>query len=258
MYNLKVMSDVHLEMYDTYPGIDKFVATYEKTNIDIICLCGDIGDPGTPTYEMFLRDCAHIAKVVIFVILGNHEMYGKTPQQAAKLVQDVVANIGDKVVFLNNTFHDIGNWRFLGSTLWSDIDTTHAWNIRTMISDFQRIKGWCIGSCKEAHNMNMLWLRINCDLAEEDGKQVVILTHHAPLMSVGHPKYKSSNLKSAFASDLHDFIKRRTNIIRYWFYGHDHYSLITKVDNTIIASNQVGYYDDYNDTKYDRNFLLTI
>lgn len=258
MYNIKVISDVHLEMYDDYPDISNFIAINDTSaHIDIICLCGDIGDPNKSEYERFLRDCAQYATIVVLVILGNHEMYGKHPYDTAKMVEDIVARIGDKVKLLNNTSYDVGNYRFLGTTLWSEIDTRYAWDIRTRLSDFHRIKDWNIGSYIETYNMNMLWLRIECDMADVDEKKLVIMSHHAPLMSVGHPKHMQSCLKSAFSSDLYEFIARRSHLIKYWFYGHDHYSTTTKVNETVVTSNQVGY-NSSEDTKFDPALILVL
>lgn len=242
-YNVKVLSDIHLEHYTEYPGIDTFIVCKDKCHqIDIICLCGDIGDPSTAIYEQFIRDCCELCSYKTFIILGNHEMYNKTIADTVRHTQECCERVGEKACFLNNTTYDIDDmYRFIGTTLWTDIDASEAWNIRSTINDFHHIKGWNMNEWIETFQKNMTWLRMEVDRAHEDNKQLVILTHHVPLMSLGHPMYKSSDIKSAFSSDLSQFIRDNTEDIKYWFYGHDHYSTSTTICNTIIASNQFGY-----------------
>lgn len=255
MLKVKLLSDIHLEKLESYPGIAAFIP--EKDEIDVICLCGDIGDPRDLSYTHFLRDCANKCNIHTFVIMGNHEAYGDSIQNTTKVISTVCDIINkqigkEKAVFLNNSYVDVHDYRFMGTTLWTDIDPSEAWNIRCSIADFQYIKGWGIGESISKFHENVAWLRVNIQAASEDNKKAVILSHHVPLLSLGNPEYAGSPLKSAFASDLSEFIKQNTDTISYWFYGHDHYSATKKVGNTIIMSNQKGYYDEENNNMNDR------
>lgn len=245
--NVALLSDVHLELSDRpYDGIDRYISPHIK-DIDIICLCGDIGSPNELSYHQFIMDCAKRCARHTFVIMGNHEAYGMSVEECQKKIANVCSSVNEhmavknKVMFLNNTMYDVESYRFMGTTLWSEIDNTEAWHIRCCVSDFHRIKDWSIGNWMNAFFTSISWLRSNLDNAYEDDKQVVVLSHHAPLLELGHPKYADSDLKSAYASDLSGLLKNHADVLRYWFYGHNHYSQSITYENTHIISNQVGY-----------------
>lgn len=238
---IHVVSDIHLEHRGSF--------SLPETQFDILCLCGDIGNPALPSYKDFLSQCAAKSSLYTFVIMGNHEAYGKTLQQTADMIQTVCDDVNlqiaeTKVVFLNNACFDLANgYRVIGTTLWSNIVSSDAWHIRTHLSDFSRIKGWSIGEVNDEFAKNVVWLRCILLESEIENKKVVIMTHHAPLLTLGHPKHLSSPLQSAFASDLEGLISKHTHVLKYWFYGHNHYSQRMKVKDTVILSNQVGYSD---------------
>jgi 3',5'-cyclic AMP phosphodiesterase CpdA len=261
MITIKLISDVHLEKMNEYPGIDAFFPVSEP-DPDIICLCGDIGCPRDASFKSFLMDCAQRCKQQTLLVMGNHEAYGKTIEatvnEIQKVCSEVNACIGEhKVSFMEKSLYDCGDIRFIGTTLWSEIDTSEAWNIRSCISDFMRIQKWGIGECNEVYYRNVSWIKQQVCEAWLKGMQVVVLTHHAPLMSLGHPKHAGSELKSAFASDLSELIKEYNETIKYWFYGHDHYSTTKKIGDTTVMSNQYGY-DKYDEAGYDPTLCIVI
>lgn len=256
MYSVKVLSDTHLEHYDTYPGLSHFMSI--DTPIDIICLCGDIGDPLSDMYQQFLADCSYFCKVKTLVVYGNHEMYGKTQEYTTKLIECTCSTLGDKIQFLDNSTCDIGEYRFIGTILWTKLDFSKAWKIRTHISDFYQIKGWTLSAWQTSYEKNVSWLDAQLKQATIEHKKIIILTHHVPLLSLGHPKYAGSELQSAFASDLSDMINTYSPIIQYWFYGHDHYSTQVSVDSsTIVMSNQFGYQNNRS-LNYDPSLIINI
>lgn len=237
---IRVLSDIHLEHRGHFE--------LPRDPTDIICLCGDIGDPSLPSYRTFLEHCAEQSRMYTFVIMGNHEAYGKTLKQTSNIIQSICEAINrdiraDKIVFLNNTAFDIpgSEFRILGTTLWSDIHPKFAWHIRNSLSDFSRIKDWSIGAAKEAYDHSLMWLRGQLQEAWLEDKKVVVMSHHAPLLSLGRPKHLSSSLQSAFASDLSDLIQEYTHLLKFWFYGHNHHSQKVTMKDTVIASNQIGY-----------------
>lgn len=239
MINIKLLSDVHLEKYSDYPGLECFIAPSDV--VDIICLCGDIGDPTEASYKRFLEECVERSKLHTFVILGNHECYGRTIAKTVEIAEKVCHDVG--AVFLNNTRFDLPEFklRILGTTLWSELDTSCAWELRTCIADFQCIKEWGMGEWMDSYHNNISWLRSSIQEAEDDEVKLIVMTHHVPLMSAGDPKYAGSNIKSAFASNLRKMIEDNTKTIKFWFYGHDHYSMCTDVADTKVVSNQLGY-----------------
>jgi predicted phosphohydrolase len=260
MLSVKLLSDIHLEKMKSYPGLSHFII--EERNIDIICLCGDIGDPREESYKMFLTDCAKKCNMHTFVVMGNHEMYGKTIKETSSIINNICKNInidlGDnKIIFLDQGSFDVQNIRFLGTTLWSDIDPQEAWNIRCCINDFRAIISWGISQHNYAFSKSVQWLQSSIEKAKADNKKVVVMTHYVPVMNVGNPQFVSSPLKSAFASDLYDFIKKYKDLILYWFYGHNHYSESTIIaDTTCVVSNQMGYQKETN--KFNKDHIINI
>jgi len=85
--------------------------------------------------------------------------------------------------------------------------------------------------------------------------KAIVMTHHAPLMSVGNPIHTDSVLHSAFASDLSSLILSYSDTIKYWMYGHDHYSMMVNVGAATIISNQVGYKGEHC-TLYKKDLIL--
>lgn len=253
MYHVKVISDIHLENKDDVIFEDYF-DTSEK--IDIICLCGDIGNPKQESYIQFLKSCAEFCVIQTLVLMGNHEAYGKSIEETEGLIKNICASIDPtKITFLNNSTYDLGEFRFLGTTLWSELDTRYCYEIRSSISDFWCIKDWNIGKWRDMYFDNVVWLRLHSEEARQENKQVIIMSHHAPLQYVGNSKYADSQLKSAFCSDMHDFIKNRKDVIRYWFYGHDHHSMQSEVDGVIVLSNQVGY-GEHEKSLYNKHLTI--
>lgn len=250
--NILLLSDLHLEKKSIDLNLEYFT---EICNPDIICLCGDIGDPLNQNYQHFLLDCANKCIIKTFVIMGNHEAYGKTLSETSNMISKICKK-HDKLVFLNNSAFDVGNIRFLGSTLWSDIDISESWNIRCDISDFHNILNWGIGQCKQTFSSNITWIQNELNVARNNNIHVVVLTHHVPLLSLGDPKYKGSPLKSAFASDLKKLFSSNSDIIKLWCYGHDHYSMDIVLEGTRIVSNQYGYNQEQ--TRFNKSKVISL
>lgn len=94
-----ILSDIHLEM-DKNSNTEKTdIIYYFDNQADILFLLGDIGNVYEDRYWNFIRSCADRYKKV-FVILGNHEMYGTCVENAVKKMREQCKTI-DNVVFLN-------------------------------------------------------------------------------------------------------------------------------------------------------------
>lgn len=234
---LKVISDIHLEKYNEYPDPYTFLGSCKNAPCDIICLCGDIGDPKQDMYKRFLIDCANICRLRTFVVLGNHEFYGSDISSTKKLVYEICAQ-HDKLVMMDNTVHVVGDITFLGTTMWSKIDSTRMWDITHSINDFFRIHGWTGCACLQEFHRSRQWLIDSLAICKSP--HVVLLTHHVPLLGIGNHVHAKGTLESAFASDMSDIITAYSDRIRYWLYGHNHYSEHRIVDGVHVISNQVG------------------
>lgn len=240
----QILSDIHLEHYDTYPGIKTFIS--DVGSADYLCLCGDIGAPFEPSYKRFLEECADGSWKKVFVIAGNHEMYGKRLKEVYNHINTLCNQIdSNKLVFLQNTGFDVSdNIRVIGATLWSEIDYDEHYSIGCFIADFRKIKDFTTNDYGEEYVKTVKF--IQKELSNNPNKNFVILTHHVPLLTCGSPKYLGSPLSSAYRSNLRHLM---TDQVLLWAYGHDHYSMRVKVENTLVVSNQFGYPGEIMDHK---------
>ena len=98
---IQIISDVHLEFYQSFPRIKK------NPGVEIVCLLGDIGYPTERNYRDFLIYLSGLFRVVI-VIAGNHEYYNvsKKKEEVDNYINDKVVNI-ENIHFLNNSTYNL-------------------------------------------------------------------------------------------------------------------------------------------------------
>jgi Icc-related predicted phosphoesterase len=236
----QVLSDIHLDFYKQYPGIDYFI---KNKSADYLCLCGDIGNPFRHSYKTFLHECSQYYKYV-FIIAGNTEFYDHEIHEIDLEIGRICQNISKNLIFLNNAGFDIprSNVRVIGSTLWSHITEKQLYMVKLTVSDFLRIKKMDVNMYESKHKESVDY--INSELTNENNlkKRFVVITHHAPLLNIGNPKYLGSTISSAFETDLSHLFHSNVSM---WFYGHNHYNKVFMKHHTIVASNQVGYPDEH-------------
>lgn len=242
---IKLLSDIHLEFYkeDEIPSASSFL---NSDRSDFLCLCGDLGDPFSERYRAFLTQCAKMQSYKhIFVIAGNHEFYGHTEMEnVVKHMHELCNELGPtKVTFLEKEGFDIPETdiRVVGSTLWSEIESEQASDIRCFIADYRRIPAWTMHSNDTVHKESLAFIHNELKSAKLSGKRLIVMSHHAPLLVCGKPEHQGSQLSSAFKNDLYELINQNTEQIAAWFYGHDHHSACLRVGNTTVASFQKGY-----------------
>lgn len=228
---IKVLSDIHLEYLEEYPGLEAYLTEGEE--VDVFCLCGDIGDPGSVFYRRFLLECAEYCKVRTLVIMGNHEAYFKLVSETERMIARVCEG-HERLTFLQTTTWDAGGVRFAGATLWSAIDPKDTVRMRDYVADFRSIARWGVSECTRRHREHVAWLQGEIERARQEDKKLVVLTHHVPVRVGGDA------LQSAFSTDLSELIEGAGDVLAYWFYGHNHTSGSVRIGNTWVMSNQVG------------------
>lgn len=118
-YVYYVISDIHLERKNEYQkqflldAINKVINdnTLEKKET-IIIFSGDV-DNGTKAYDWFKK----INSQIIYVP-GNHEFWENNYFDTIKNLKE---NQPKNVKFLYNDFEEIGDFIFVGSTMWTDV-----------------------------------------------------------------------------------------------------------------------------------------
>lgn len=253
--HFQYMSDLHLELF---PG---FRIRPEDVRAPFLVLAGDVGTPATREYTAFLASCARLYEKV-FVVLGNHEGYGKPSwQQAVEDARKTAAEIsaddgGGAVVVLHNDAYDIveGAVRVLGCTLWSDVSDDERSDVQMLMMDYRNIGGgFNVDLSRHMHSLDVAWLKRELQRARRDGVKCVVVTHHAPLIKgTSDAKYSGSGVNSAFATDLSDMISAHVDVAPFWIHGHTHHSHVLEVppgaregrgggEVARVVSNQRGY-----------------
>ena len=271
-----VCSDLHLEFGD--------LNIKNEDNVDVLILSGDIlvesdlqifdrrqiemgfmQARSVRFHEFFQRVCFQFPHVIY--IAGNHEHYHgdfahTISNLKRKLAHHTNLHILDREVF------DLGDVRFIGSTLWTDMNkedplTLHA--MKKMMNDFRCVKNSnrevhfkdpegkfhtrvatfspedaveehrkCLGYIKEVYSSTPPWMN------------VVVVGHHTPSHTSCHPRYKDDQIMNGgYHSDLSEFILDRPGI-KLWTHGHTHESFDYMIGSTRIVCNPRGY-DGYED-----------
>ena len=246
---ISLADDLHLEFDPTF-------RLYNTENTDVLILAGDIcvidhlnrGDNSPYTlnkmeYTDFFRTCSREWDKV-FVVAGNHEYYYGYIDTYPTFYKEYLSQF-ENITFLNNTSEDYDGVRFVGGTLWTNMDNYNPITemmIEQYMNDF-RIINWQKNYRRfRATDAERLFeetlIRFN-DLIDLNTKTVVI-THHAPSGLSIHPKYSGDKFNGGYKSDLEDWIRVRPNI-SLWCHGHVHNPVDYMIDNTRVICNPKGY-----------------
>lgn len=78
------------------------------------------------------------------------------------------------------------------------------------------------------------------ELSDTNDQRTIVVTHHIPTFFNYPEKYRYSELNTAFATELLDFIEPSS--VDYWIFGHSHEMVPDfKIGKTTLTTNQLGY-----------------
>ncbi len=233
---IQYASDLHLEHYDKV-AFQPLLRPVAPT----LVLAGDVGRPDRSTYRQFLQYCSSNWRD-IFVVAGNHELYNSRhagnwkhmPVGSVDTVQkriDQCQRIADEfnnVHFLNRRRVDRDGVAFIGCTLWTDLSQGGAVEAGRMMNDYRLIavpgeEGKPMPITPDItsawHWKDRTWLDGEISACEEEGRPVVVITHHLPTHDLISANYKDHPLNAAFASHADELIRP---LVRAWIAGHTH------------------------------------
>jgi predicted phosphodiesterase len=237
---LHVLSDLHLEMAPFELG----GGPGNTPDAEILVLAGDTAT-GTRGVQ-WAREQAR-GRPVLYVA-GNHEFYGHDLPGLIDELREAAS--GSTVRVLENDEVQLEGTRFLGCTLWSDFDFDGPEHrdrsmrvCERVVNDFSHIGFGMTGrplSPRDARSLHLESRRWLAERLEEpfDGHTIVI-THHAPLISVRPEQPALRALGGAFASDVTDLMGGER--VALWIYGHTHRAGDVDVRGTRVLSNPRGY-----------------
>lgn len=240
MKKLQYVSDIHLELrkIDDIPTIQPIDANA------YLALCGDIGNPFLPNYKKFLGIHSKLF-IHILIVSGNHEYYTNTTKRSMEMVNKEINTIClsyPNITYLNKSKIIIGNTKFIGCTLWSDVS-----NIKTLaeniMNDYKHI--YVTGSRKinllKAENVISLnknmkdWIQKQLVKISDKYNKIIILTHHAPSFKMlSHDDIYSP----CYGNDMDNLM---SSYISHWISGHTHDSIKLDIKGTKCVSNCMGY-----------------
>ncbi|KAF8537236.1 ser/Thr protein phosphatase [Trichophaea hybrida] len=242
---LQILSDLHLESPKAY---DIYIIPVTCHNL---ALLGDIGLSIHPELFTFLSTLLDRYRR-IFYIPGNHEPYHSSWEETKRrfsLFESQMSQEEGKgeFIFMTCRRYDIPDtgYTVLGCTLFSRIDPLNEEDVSSGVNDFYHISGWDTASHNAAHISDLDWLNSEVTLAEQEGREVVILTHHSPSISkaANNPVHVGSKIQSAFASDLSKEACWMSRRVRLWAWGHTHWNFEMPMPGGGKAvGNMRGYY----------------
>lgn len=216
----------------------------------MVVLAGDI-DLGTRGIEWAAKE---FERIPIVYVAGNHEYYstdGRTLQEIAGEMQDLARSYG--VELLNPGVAEVGGWRFIGATLWSDF-SLYGDNERAFTLDYAR---------RELNDFRLIWTEepdsekrrfqptdafnrhlrerdfLFAEIQNGDPAHTVVVTHFVPTARAIEKRYQGDLLTPAFVSDLDAAIENSDAAA--WIFGHHHSCWNFRLGSTQMISNQQGY-----------------
>jgi predicted phosphodiesterase len=232
---IRIVSDLHLEFSKKI--IKSLISSQEDNYCDCLIMAGDI-----VTYKN-INDLVDILDIFspryqkIFYVLGNHEYYHKNDINIVNLYREICNKYPNVILLENDSYKLNDNWTILGTTLWSNISEK---GLR-MMSDGRYIS---MEDILEKHTKAVKFLEDQINLREvatEDGslssENFIVVTHHLPSKSLVHRKYSHYD-NSGFASSCDHLFRDN---IKYFVYGHTHTKSITKIGQTNLICNSLGY-----------------
>lgn len=233
---IQYCSDLHLEFQDNKNYLDRFPL---KPEGDVLLLAGDIVLFKTmKKHEEFFKYCSDNFETTYW-IPGNHEYYHF---DLADVKTPLHEKIKENVFLLNNQTVTYKNVELLFTTLWSHIPPQHEWEVQKNVNDFYQIrnkgKNFTANDFNALHKTDFNFLK--SALAKPTDKQCIVVSHHVPTLMHYPEQYRYSEINSAFATELFDFIE--SSHAAYWIYGHHHCNTPAfKIGNTNMLTNQLGY-----------------
>lgn len=234
---IQIASDLHLEFDSQKKWLENFPLNVVG---DVLVLAGDISIWMEPIkWNDWFLDWATSNYKYVVMVHGNHSFYRNG--DLARVKDGLVETIYPNLYYGHNTSVILDGVEFILSPLWSNIDMNLEFYIRQAMSDFKYIKYdeqvLGVRHYNKLHQECVTFLEET--FKEEPTHHRVVVTHHAPSLSLESPKHRNSPLTSAFVSDLDHLIEKSK--ATYWVYGHTHTNIQGQVGETKLVTNQLGY-----------------
>lgn len=251
---IQIVSDLHLEFPENREWLEKNPLIPKG---DILLMAGDIITDKKKKKARFFYD--QIVQDFPFIIstMGNHEFYKGEIEYAYPFYKSKIA---EKFIKLNNQSYVIEDIKIIVSTLWSLIPDDKKDICSRYMNDYHMIwnkRDYPLNPYDTNIYYNLSVQYINNELKKPFTGKVIVMTHHMPSYKCLTKRPYNLDLRCAYASDLDELIISHPNIV-YWFTGHSHDFNITKIGNTQIIRNPLGYVSDSQQVDFKRDFIVEL
>lgn len=265
---LQLVSDLHLDTHD-HAGNLLTQGLRRHPLADLVVIAGDVGN-GIASLGR-LRQLFGPGPIVM--VAGNHDLCGLWWHNGIEQLKEEAKKYD--IVLLENEAWEFGGVRFLGCTLWTDMELYGARYLDQMVTqiprclpEYSRIPVatdlTCCGimplesisqhiqgnEARDAvewlspinvirrHRMSRRWLKEQ--LKHSCPAPVVVITHHLPLARSLSPVFKNMLSCGGFASNCDELFELPCSPA-YWFHGHTHHSVRYRHQATEVICNPLGY-----------------
>lgn len=255
-----ICSDIHLEIggltTDGWPDADVLVLAGDILVADHLHKHPRTVDGPTPVnggraraegYRRFIGECSQRYSRVV-AVAGNHEFYDGNWIRSLDDLRREYSHWAN-VHFLERDTVDIGGVKFIGATLWTDMNrgdpyTLHA--IGSAMNDFRLIRHDGLGytrlrpaHCVERHKETLAYFRDT--LTKDPAAPTVVVSHMAPSSLSIHDRYRGEVVvNGAYHSDLSGLILDNPQI-KLWCHGHMHNQSDYMIGVCRVVCNPRGY-----------------
>ena len=227
------MSDLHEEFgpFDI-PHVDS----------DVMVLAGDV-QCGCNTRPLLESACK---RGYVIYVLGNHEYYHHDFDEVSRFW----LGLDMKNLFvLENSTKIIGNTRFVGATLWTNMNDRDPRTMKVASIEMADYSVIDKGASKLCPEDTISCFGRSVKFLEEELQKgfrgpTVVVTHHLPSYKSIAPQFEGDSVNGAFASALDGLILKYHPAA--WIHGHTHASCDYRIGRTRVVCNPRGYSDDDN------------
>lgn len=244
---IRPASDLHNE-FSTFK-----LPSLETDSRSVLLLAGDIGLAKVQSTLTPFLDSVTDRFTDVLYIPGNHEYYHDGSLIRVDVKLEEICRRYLNVHYLNRKTIKIGNVRFIGATLWTDMNNGDPMVIMTaqeQMNDYRRIRTGTLAEPyrRKIRPVDTLGLNIDhrhfikteLEKARENGEKVVVMTHHSPSFLSRPQGMRHGLLDYAYYNcGLESLIEEYRPAV--WVHGHSHYPADYMIGNTRIVSNPRGY-----------------
>ncbi len=246
---LHILSDLHLGFAPMQAAL---------VDADLVVLAGDI-DEGTAGVRWARQqfDCP------VLYVPGNHEYYQPVWTMDKLLWAMRIETEASQVHVLDRDSVEIGGIRFLGTTLWTDLQNQpfHGIECGVLGSDNAMIQvsdgdGLSTHTAQQLFETNRDWLQ--SELGKPFAGKTVVITHHAPSGRSLHAQFRGNPWNACFITEMESLMGDSVDL---WVHGHTHNSFDYHVNGTRVVCNPRGYTNRFGNAEnpaFDAGLVVTI